>query len=79
MMQSWSQFWAMGGYGAFIWPAYMATCLGLGLFAWLNAQRTRRLQRLAAAQRQRLRAPKTAGQQLSESKLEGPKVQEMQP
>ena len=31
-----SAYFAMGGYAAYIWPAYGASALGLGLAVWLT-------------------------------------------
>jgi heme exporter protein D len=44
-----SGFFAMGGYAAFVWPAYAATAIGLGamiLFTWQSWRAARK--RLAA-------------------------------
>ena len=30
------RFFAMGGYGAFIWPAYGIAALAIGLLVWLS-------------------------------------------
>jgi heme exporter protein D len=61
-------FWAMGGYAAYVWPAYAVTLLGLGavlLSAWRALRAAERA--LAAAEgarptrRPRARADKPAG------------------
>lgn len=44
--------WSMGGYGAFIWPAYGVSVLGLGaavLWTWVAWRRARA--RLAALEK----------------------------
>lgn len=38
-----SEFLAMGGYGAYVWPSYALAVLVLGLNAWLPWRRYRRL------------------------------------
>jgi heme exporter protein D len=35
-------FWAMGGYGAYVWGAYGVTALVIAAEAWLVARRGRR-------------------------------------
>jgi heme exporter protein D len=40
-----TDFLAMGGYGAFVWPSYALALLVLGLNAWLPWRRHRALQR----------------------------------
>ncbi len=63
-----SSFWAMGGYAAYVWPAYAVTILGLGavlVSAWRALKSAERA--LAAAEgaraprRARPRADKPAG------------------
>lgn len=46
-----NDFFAMGGYAAFVWPAYAVSALGLGglcLFIWRRARNIRK--RLKAAE-----------------------------
>jgi len=46
-----NDFFAMGGYAAFVWPAYAVSALGLGglcLFVWRRARNIRK--RLKAAE-----------------------------
>lgn len=48
-MMNWDSFFAMGGYAAYVWPAYglsFVTLVALSLFSW---RRMRRAERLAAA------------------------------
>jgi heme exporter protein D len=33
-----SNFWAMGGYAAYVWPAYGISLLGIAGAAWLTLQ-----------------------------------------
>ncbi|MBC7162485.1 heme exporter protein CcmD [Immundisolibacter sp.] len=40
-----SEFLAMGGYGAYVWPSYALAALVLGLNAWLPWRRHRHLLR----------------------------------
>jgi heme exporter protein D len=40
-----SEFFAMGGYGAFVWPAYAVTLLGLGAAIFLTWRAYRAAQR----------------------------------
>ena len=37
-----SDFFAMGGYGVYVWGSYIATALLMGLEPWLAARRQRR-------------------------------------
>lgn len=37
-----TEFFAMGGYGAFVWGSYAVTALCIALEAWLVARRVRR-------------------------------------
>lgn len=37
-----SEFFAMGGYGLYVWGAYGLTALAMGLEPWLAARRRRR-------------------------------------
>jgi heme exporter protein D len=49
-------FWAMGGYAAFVWPAYAVTILALGFLlvsGWRGLRRAER--RLAAIEQSRPR------------------------
>jgi heme exporter protein D len=38
----WQQFWAMGGYGFYVWGAYGVTALTLALEVWALARRARK-------------------------------------
>jgi len=38
----WSQFWAMGGNGFYVWGSYGVTVLAIALEIWLLARRARR-------------------------------------
>jgi heme exporter protein D len=49
----WDSFWAMGGYGSFVWGAYGVTVLALAVEVWLV--RTRRRRALAEVERNRRR------------------------
>jgi heme exporter protein D len=45
-MNDWQTFFAMGGYAAFVWPAYavsLVALLGLGVFSWRQMRRSERL------------------------------------
>ena len=45
-MSAWSTFFAMGGYAAFVWPAYavsIAALAGLALVSWRGMKRAERL------------------------------------
>jgi heme exporter protein CcmD len=47
-----SGFWAMGGYGAFVWPAYGISALGLaGATLWTLGAWRRAKARLAALEK----------------------------
>ncbi len=49
-MEQMQEFFAMGGYGAFVWPAYGASTLVLG-WLWVSSlRRLRGLERALAAQ-----------------------------
>jgi heme exporter protein D len=37
----WSEFWAMGGYGFYVWGAYAVTFAGLALEVFFLRRRTR--------------------------------------
>jgi len=37
-----SEFFAMGGYGLYVWGAYLVTALIMGMEPWLAARRRRR-------------------------------------
>jgi heme exporter protein D len=50
---SWSDFWAMGGYGAFVWGSYGVTAAALAIEVWLARRRQRRAR--AEAERARRR------------------------
>jgi heme exporter protein D len=51
---SWSDFWAMGGYGGYVWGAYGLTLvIMLGEPVLLRLRRRRVLERLAEAGEQR--------------------------
>lgn len=44
-----SDFWAMGGYAAYVWPAYGISLLSLSAVVWLTVRAHRRAgKRLAA-------------------------------
>lgn len=42
-----SDFFAMGGYGLYVWGAYAVTALAMAAEPWLVARRRRRAQRRA--------------------------------
>ena len=45
-MSGWQAFFAMGGYAAFVWPAYALSLLalaGLGFVSWREMKRSERL------------------------------------
>ncbi|HTW33723.1 MAG TPA: heme exporter protein CcmD [Rhizomicrobium sp.] len=47
-----ADFFAMGGYAAFVWPAYGASFLGVGAMIWLTLRDYRRAKcRLAQLER----------------------------
>ena len=50
---SWDNFWAMGGYGSFVWGSYGVTVLALAAEVWLVRMRRRRA--LAEVERNRRR------------------------
>ncbi len=54
-----TEFYEMGGWAAYVWPAYGVAALALGAIAWRivrrNAETRRQLER-AEARRRRLRA-----------------------
>jgi len=43
-----SGFFAMGGYAAFVWPAYAAAFGAIGVFAWRSLAARARARRLVA-------------------------------
>lgn len=43
------EFWAMGGYAAYVWPAFAVTILVLGGLAWQSWASRRRLRRALEA------------------------------
>jgi heme exporter protein D len=45
---SWEAFWAMGGYGFYVWGAYGVTAAALALEVWALARRTRKSRETAA-------------------------------
>ena len=49
----WEQFWAMGGYGSFVWGSCGVAMLALAVEVWLV--RVRRRRALAAVERNRRR------------------------
>jgi heme exporter protein D len=49
----WDHFWAMGGYGPFVWGSYGVTAAALAVEVWLVAMRRRRA--LAEVERNRRR------------------------
>ena len=51
-MSEWSAFFAMGGYAAYVWPAYAISVLGLlavGVVSWHQMRRSERLVALSEA------------------------------
>lgn len=50
------EFLAMGGYAAFVWPAYAASALAFAGLAWAVFGRTRALKRRLAEAEKRARA-----------------------
>jgi heme exporter protein D len=49
-MSDWQTFFAMGGYAAYVWPAYaisVAALLALGFASWRAMKRAERLAKLA--------------------------------
>jgi heme exporter protein D len=49
-MSGWQTFFAMGGYAAFVWPAYaisLIALLGLGVVSWREMKRSERLAALS--------------------------------
>ena len=49
---SWSEFWAMGGYGLYVWGSYAVTAFLLALEVWLlRARRRTALDRAAGSER----------------------------
>jgi heme exporter protein D len=42
-MKSWHEFLIMGGYAAYVWPAYAITAVVLIVNAWLPGRQLRRL------------------------------------
>jgi heme exporter protein D len=49
----WDNFWAMGGYGSFVWGSYGVTVAALAIEVWLV--RVRRRRALAEVERNRRR------------------------
>lgn len=45
-MTDWQSFFAMGGYAAFVWPAYAASILALLAIAVMSWREMRRAERL---------------------------------
>ena len=43
-----TSFFEMGGYGAFVWPAYTAAILGVAIITWRSLQARARARRLVA-------------------------------
>ncbi|MDE1990629.1 MAG: heme exporter protein CcmD [Betaproteobacteria bacterium] len=41
---SWSEFWAMGGYGLYVWGSFGACLLGMVIEPWLLLRRRRAIQ-----------------------------------
>ena len=41
----WNNFWAMGGYGLYVWGSYGVAALCVAAETWLLARRLRRAQR----------------------------------
>jgi len=51
-MSGWQSFFEMGGYAAYVWPAYAASILALlalGLISWREMKRSERLVALSEA------------------------------
>jgi heme exporter protein D len=48
-----NNFWAMGGYAAYVWPAYGISLLGLAGTAWLTVRAYRRARAQLAALEER--------------------------
>ena len=49
-MSEWQSFFAMGGYAAYVWPAFgisVAALLVLGVVSWREMRRAERLAKLA--------------------------------
>jgi heme exporter protein D len=49
-MSDWQTFFAMGGYAAYVWPAYAISVfalLALGIVSWREMKRSERLARLS--------------------------------
>jgi heme exporter protein D len=58
---NWQNFFAMGGYARFVWPAYaVAALVLLGLLAWSLASYRRVKRELAAQEKKSPRKRKTA-------------------
>ena len=53
-----SSFWAMGGYAAFVWPAYAVAAVLLGALGLASYRRWRAAERLAATLEGRRQRPK---------------------
>jgi heme exporter protein D len=51
---SWDNFWAMGGYGFYVWGAYAVTAAGIAIEIW--RLRLRRARAVAELQREATRA-----------------------
>jgi heme exporter protein D len=41
MWGGWSEFWALGGYGLYVWGAYAATVAGMAIEVFLLRRRAR--------------------------------------
>ena len=51
-MSNWQTFFEMGGYAAYVWPAYAASILALvalGIISWRDMKRSERLVALSEA------------------------------
>lgn len=45
---SWTEFWAMGGYGFYVWGSYGVTAAAIAAEIWALARRTRRSRETAS-------------------------------
>jgi len=56
-MNGMEEFWAMGGYAAFVWSSYAIALGGLAALAGLSFARTRRMRAAVTALRDQRREP----------------------